>query len=230
MTTVVSNGYYLIADKRLTHTNPRRAIDPDTNALSTLTAIFDDEVKLFSGENVRYTVNDVKVMAFGLAGDITEAERFMFAANDGCLLDFCSRYTKLMALKSEKNEFGVLCLMEDHTSVLIEFTHQARDLFADVVYTASLSEPGMPLCIGSGASGFKQIFRNGLFDELALMGAHPLNIFLAMASLDIHSSTSYDAYSLEEDKLVTGLVPEEEAVLASLEEFSSVFKFRYRPK
>ena len=50
------------------------------------------------------------------------------------------------------------------------------------------------------------------------------------AGLDRHSSSDYDTYSVEEDKLVVGLSPDTETIQVAIDLTASELKFKHQSK
>lgn len=227
MTTITSNGYYLIADKRQTHTrtvNQRNS--SDGVRCRTVSSYSDHTVKIHTNLADQYTIYDETVVAYAITGDATAGDRFMSAAKGVSLEKFADIYTLLSDLRSSSNTFSIIMVTKSKKTFSIDIG--IRVMNNTIVRSFDVEEypPGYNIFYGSGSGLINRLANRGCISHKNhIANLHPLNIHLFNASTDKSSSCTYDVYGVDEDKLVIGLEPSIEAVQEAMDAVSSGIKF-----
>lgn len=226
MTTITSNGYYLIADKRQSH---KRRINGNnlSQGVKTFTvrSYSDSAVKIHAVLGEDYTLGGQVIVAYAIAGCLNTADKFMEAAKGIPLEKFTKAYTTLIPLDSADESFSIVLISKDKHTHVIEISTSSKNGSLSNKYTVSSYAPGGVKFEGSGSSLIDQLFNRGAlnYQEFAKK-QHPLNLHLFNTSTDDGSSNSYDVYGVEEGKLIIGLEPTIEAVQEAVDLISAGIK------
>lgn len=230
MTTITSNGHFLIADKRASITH----VSSVGNQAYMQTAVHhsqaEQHVKIFSDLADAYSVNGERVVAYATSGSATAAETFMRAAKGFELRVFAKAYVTLRVCTGDNDSFALTCVTENRKTVKLSLTVEVKDNVIARYYTTSYYKPGEICISGSGFGLLRSMINAGAMSKESLNAHHPLNVHMFAAGLDRHSNSDYDAYSAEEDKLVVGLKPDPETIQGAVDLIASEFKFKHRSK
>lgn len=212
MTTIFSNGYFLIADKRVSFTHHKSTRLPNGKADKVGGDFYiDAEAKIFlPPKGVNWNLNaetSSPIHAVGTAGEVNTTERFINLLSYLSLKETIA-YFNTPAVYSRLQTFTLVFLAMDHETLVVTKRNSEHELKV-TGYPA-----GGCTVAGSGAGTIKQ-----LIDETNINSSnlHPLDYFLFMAAFDESSSTDYDVYCSTEHKLIRGLQPSDDAVNESVQ-------------
>lgn len=216
MTTITSNGYYLIADKSCTttrhkNTGNKAAMSYTADVYKTI-----DNVKIHVVSEGEYTYRGQRLLAYAVSGQANAGERFMRAAEGIPLESFVVAYNNIINGVNSDENFNVIAITNLHETLVFEVYGMVKDLASTSTIDMRRYAPGQ--CVGSGSG---HTLTNALVDSNSLnldlaARTHILHHHLFAACSDPkYSSIGYDVYGGQEGKLVTDLNPEPEAVLDS---------------
>ena len=218
MTTITSNGYYLIADKCVTSTT--RKVSGNKNAMSATTDVYKttNNVKIHVIENMDYTYKGAKILAYAVTGEATAGEHFMEAAEGIPLGSFARAYTKVMRTINTEDKFRIIAVTDLFETLVINVYGEVEDHACTMAVNITRHPRGVSVGAGSGAALSNTLLRSNWLNQDSLNQIHILHHHLFLACHDVsNSSISYDVYGVKQGKLVTDLKPEPEAVLESFQ-------------
>lgn len=220
MTTIVSNGYYMIADKRTTQTS--RVIKNSMSLASEcenfkysrphITGYLDETTKLIPQPKTTY--KNKKVLCIGMAGEAG------FINYQLSLLSYMTM-DQLLKLNSEINTVEAGCtflfITEDFHSHKVNYSPAHERII-----TVSSFPPGVSVVVGSGGGIIGSLNRRmpGVFDK-----AHILSLFLFATNTDKGSSNCFDVYGTREAKYFCKIIPSQKEVQSRCEEVSKLLNF-----
>lgn len=209
MTTILTNGKYIIADHRLTETigHSERELDIRTGGKDRLMTLSDRRIKIHRFDN-RINVfhpnnKENRAVAFGMAGASVEIDK----VNE--LMKFSSIHTvtvrelgkKIIDICNPRAVFGLLILFESGDSITVTFSPIGKTSKMEI----KLFPKGKFVSIGSGSAIHKALAdlipKNMTLEEM----------FILSCGSDKHTSPSYSVYGVKEDILyaVVQLEPDE---------------------
>ena len=206
MTTIVSNGYYMIADKRTTF-----------SSAPAKTPCLKSQVKGFSYKRVPgrarmdgatklipepiATYNGKKILSIAGSGSVSAIIEVMN------LLTYL-KLEDLISFKARQGGCGgqvkVILITEDFYSHIVDFTQHHAHRPSEKSY-----KPGTLAAVGSGGA-FLMDIQERLNNQLNKVDI--LNAFLFASNSDIASSNCYDVYGTREQKYFSNVVPSHEEV------------------
>lgn len=232
MTTITSNGYYLIADKRQTSTHTVNQHNSSEGVRSrTVSSHNDHTVKIYANLGDGFTIQGETVVAYAISGSVITGERFMEAAKGLPLEKFIDSYAALTDLRSTADSFSVVMVSESKKTYRIVLGVEVRNNRVARKFNIDGYGSGYVLFEGSGSGLIYRLVKSGSISySRNIRNQHPLNVHLFMASTDKSSSYTYDVYGVDEGKLVIGLEPSSEAVQEAVDAISAGVKFTVRDK
>ena len=199
MTTILTNGEYLIGDHRLTvgMGADRRGIDINTGNSSRLgyltdhrvkIHLLDDKVKLFNPKNT----SDYAV-AFGLAGSSVEINKVIELTRvmKSSSIELRVLGDKITAIRNPSVTFGMLVLFKSGACGTITFTPMGNGSKS----TTKLFPKGKIVSIGSGSTIHKAL------GDLLPKDITAEELIILSAGSDKHTSPSYSVYGRNENIL-----------------------------
>lgn len=227
MTTITSNGFYLVADKCTSSTKTKDS--GNKLAMSGITDVYktSNNVKIHVVDDKDYTYKDAKILAYAIAGDAIGGERFMKAAEGIPISNFARSYTRIVGCVDTDQNFSVVAVTNFFETLLIDVYGEIENHTSNVIVDIRRKPCGMSVGVGSG-----HILSNTLLNSKSLCAStldetHILHRHLFAASCDPrNSSVAYDAYGARECKLFTNLNPEPEAVLESFRIVKDLIKIK----
>lgn len=187
MTTIITDGKFLIADHRMsiTHPNGTEAMDI-ANGCSTKSAISDSLVKIkLCTEETQVYCRDDRIVAYALAGSTSVCIGFR---------NWVARQVGRCSIQTFLDSNYSLGNAPNATMIAVAANGNMHHIDF-VTGQTSYSGPTITICRGSGMSGYNflmneytEFFRNLTLEER----------FLMAAMLDEHSSMSYSVYSIKD--------------------------------
>lgn len=219
MTTIVSNGYYMIADKR-TNFGSSAVKHPvltseckDFKFSRPSRRHFNDEVtKLVPEPKTMY--GEKKVLAIAGSGNV-ETINDMLSCLEYMTID---QLVKLKSRSGQSRQYvQLLFITEDFHTHQISFTTVDQAAPTERTY-----QPGKIVAIGSGGVILME-FQDRL--QVRLEKTHLLNLFLLGTNTDEHSSNCFDVYGAQEKKYFSNIMPSHEEVNARVTEAAQLLDF-----
>lgn len=219
MTTILSNGYYLIGDKRTSHTTP-----------ATKTTILESNLEGFVHSRLhrktqtdetkkviplpKTTFEGKAVLAIAGAGNV---ERINEAYNFFTVMSIDAYASIKKSSKQHTPLHSFLFITEDFHSHRIVFTFSGQ--FTSLQVIQSSFKPGHVIASGSGGSLINELQER---THNKLNEGHPLSAFLLGTNTDAGSSNCYDVYGVREKKYFSKIIPTTEAVTSHIKEAMSL--------
>lgn len=220
MTTIISNGYYMVADKRTTLPAPRQK---KTTSLESrcenfkhsrppVTGYLDETTKLIPEPKTTY--NDKKILCLAAAGSVSVIN-YQLALLAHMTMD------QLLKLNSSTDggEGGCsfIFITEDFHTHKVHYAAGHDDPIS-----MSSFPPGTNVVLGSGNSIINVIDRRlpGVFNKV-----HILSLFLFTTNTDKGSSNCFDVYGCREAKYFCKIIPTHEEVRSRCDEVTKLLKF-----
>ena len=219
MTTIVTNGKFLISDRRLTQAISHTSIAAGKAKNYSHEAYLDVAVKTCVPENAYYF--DKKVLAFAGAGGATFYNNF-------CAVTELDRYKKtrldLVSLMDildgtpcpdNHTLAEIVMVLEDGTSAVFSLSGELRK--GIYVYRSDIKtyKEDEIFVAGSGSQYWNTLNKAFLED----FKPTPYEVFLLCAHMDPFSSESYSAYSLEDNHFFVEVNPTDLDVSKALARF-----------
>lgn len=207
MTTVITDGLYMIADKRLTHTF---RIDLDQTVERVVSG--DYSVKIVQPEFNFLLGQRVAAIGFsGVASMITSTMTLIKKTED---LDQVFQSINLLGL-TEKIKMEALVVMTDGYIYLVK----VGDIPVGSPVTYNGFRAGSVVAIGSGSALSYHVAK------LSTKRIHLQDIFLFLVHFDDSSSVTHDAWSLAQNLLVTDIPVTKEQEKAAVDRFEQSVQF-----
>ena len=149
MTTITSNGYYLIADKCVT--TIKRKVTGNINAMSATTDVYKttNNVKIHVIENMDYTYKGSKILAYAVAGDASAGECFMKSAEGIPLGSFAGAYAKIMGTVNTEDKFSIIAVTDLFETLVIDVYGEVEDHAC--VMTVNITRHPRGVSVGASA-------------------------------------------------------------------------------
>ena len=228
MTTITSNGYYLIADKRTTITchlnsnNKSRGVDE--KKVSTHS---DESCKInVLGKDSGYTIDGKRILAWASAGNGITADRFMSASAGIPFEKFAEAYSTCRPFNDPHEDFCIVMITEHHHTWVFNIEAVVTNGVFQLKWTLKCYSPGTIIQRGSGQCLLTQLTSAWAIGQKEIQAMHPLQVHMFGAGTDSNSSTTYDVYGVKEDKLHLGLEPAPEAVQEALDSIGKLVSFK----
>lgn len=209
MTTITSNGHFLIADKRTTVVNSE-----NSTSYGSVTKIVIPENSL--------AINGDKVLAYAISGNATIAYPIFKNSPTSDIIELGYFITKGIKSWGENHGFSLLAVLESGSNMELNFDFTANKNS----WNCTVYEKGVVCSTGSGSTIIRNFHTADILKSFAR--AHILDIHLFQAAFDSGSSTDYDVYSLEENKLITDCRPTKQAVQESIDRVTQRLDFTYK--
>jgi hypothetical protein len=214
MTTIMTDGHFLIADHRTS--GNLRIRKPEGTVFKNS---FNDETNKISKCSILINrrKDPEKFVAYGCAGNVAEIDQFHKAVKDGIITnsDQLSTYLDLLWSTCDfatNPPFSIL-LVSDKSKVYSVRRNYRKGWKKAIVELYGFNlEPDESCSIGSGKKHWDALSLLGVKKKIPL-----LHRFLVATYFDLSSSTSYDAYSVAEDNLVIGCQPTDEDIKEIIE-------------
>lgn len=228
MTTITSNGYYLIADKRTTitsHLNSKNKSEGvDEKKVSTHS---DETCKIHVlGKDSGYTIDGKRILAWASAGNAITADKFMSASAGIPFEKFAQAYSTCQPINDPCEDFCIVMITEHHHTWVFNVVAVVNNGVFGLEWTLKCYGPGTIIRQGSGQYLLTQLIASWAIEQKEIQVMHPLQVHLFGAGTDSNSSTTYDVYGVKEDKLHLGLEPAPEAVQEALDSIGKLVSFK----
>lgn len=218
MTTIVSDGNYVIADRRGTHRiSVRRQINTKSES-KLLNARVDEHLKLLTPQNFVYENDVIKCFASsGSAMYLNMVQRLARTNRRNIDLDhiLASLHMLECGNLSLRATFLVLC---ERTGLSKFAIHPSNGHF-NVSWQNLDTRDGKYHFIGSGSNVWEQ------FEPLLSRPVSMLDAFLFTAHLDPASVENYSVYSLKDNELYVEVIPSREDIQKAVETVQKSLNF-----
>ena len=231
MTTITSNGYYLIADNRVT-------INKIINTENKTPQVKRKEVTFFhNGENKislpqqRLVIEKQKVLAWTGSGNPESMFNFINNAKKIDILDYVDIYSNLVDFKNTDETFTIFLITENYCTYVINFNLKIVNSESKTHLNIKRHNPGVIAFSGSGSNIISDLLNYSLIDIKEIENQHPLLTHLFMYNSCKYSSFSYDVYGAKEKQFFSNIEPGQEAIEQSIAFFNNIKKdFHYHSK
>lgn len=228
MTHIVTDGKYLIADKRTTFSagnHKRHQSDPGSNRREFRR---DDSVKLYlptskillSNTAEDDTANRIKLVTLSGTVPVGGGHPIKILASLGSLYE----YRRFLNSSVFANQSFTLLVVTENNSVTTLNREMTDDgcMWRMHTHSSSRFTNGGYLAMGSG-SQYNRSLIDAAFKEKKIT---LLDLFLYGSHLDPGCSTDYSVYGFHENHLYTTVRPDEEMVSAAYNKVLDLFKFK----
>lgn len=231
MTTITSNGYYLIADNCVTieRTSNLKNKTPGVKTKK-VSLMHSNENKIIIPEKT-ITIEKNKVMAWAGSGNVEKIFNFMSNINNLDILDYVDIYSNIVTINSLNEGFSIFLITENFYTYVVKVCLKPIKNTYNVNCEVDCYLPGTLVLGGSGSGIIENLLDCNLIDFEDLKKEHPLLTHLFMCNSCNYSSFSYDVYGAKEKQIFFHIKPDYEAIDQAIKFFNSIKRdFYYNSK
>lgn len=219
MTTVVTDGKYMIADRRVSQTISIRARCGKHSNTSEHRARVDTAIKLIAPQNLIYKGVGVKCMGFAGSESYLELmHRITRSPRDSIEFDTVLQTLHLFEVGTSVTSTGTFLVILENGKVC-KCNITPRNSRLQVAWTEIPFETSDFVMIGSGAGVWKQ------FDALIDADVPMLEAFLFCAHIDPSSTENYSVYSVADHEIFTDVRPGMAEIMNAVDSVRKKVKF-----
>lgn len=205
MTTILTDGNYLIADHRVTETRGRnhRLVDlhrPASKRIGLLND-FRKKLQLFPESTIFRNPRNPKAraVAYGLAGGVREVDQVinLVESMTGCDVDARELISSIVTVCSPRVMISLIIVFDDHTSMKTSF----MPVVSETKTTTEYGVAGKFMSTGSGST-IHRTLKSLLPKDITLE-----EMFILSAGSDRSTSPSYSVYGVKEKTLYMVVSP-----------------------